>query len=104
MTRLSRRGRFRTSREKARAATTRLPLPAMTGSNIAEGNDEISGLRGEVAANPVVIGKHQEVHGWEPCQLSSNACRMCAMAVFLLQRNWFAKALRSSWAGLGLVL
>ena len=32
--------------------------------DIAEGNDEISGLRGEVVAYPVVIGEHQEVHYW----------------------------------------
>jgi hypothetical protein len=58
--------------------------------DIAEGNDKASGLRREIVANPAVIGENQKVHGCEPCQLSSNACRICAMAVFTLHRNWFA--------------
>ena len=72
--------------------------------DIAQGNREISGLGGEVAANSVIIGDAQRVHGWEPCQLSSNACRICAIVAFILQRNWFAKALRSYGDGLGAVL
>jgi hypothetical protein len=30
--------------------------------DIAEGEDEISGLGGEFVANPIVIGEHQEFH------------------------------------------
>ena len=58
--------------------------------DIAEGEDEISRLRGEVVANPVIVSEHQEFHGGEPCQLASNASRIWAMAVFTRQRNWFA--------------
>jgi hypothetical protein len=54
-------------------------------------------------ANLVVIGEHLKLHGCEPCQFSSNACLMFAMAVFTLHRNWFKKARRPSGAALGAV-
>jgi hypothetical protein len=58
--------------------------------DIAEGQNEINRLRGQFVANPIIIRKHQQIHGCEPCQLSSNACRIWAIAVFTRQRNWFA--------------
>jgi hypothetical protein len=61
-------------------------------------------LGGQFVPNPIVIGEHRQFHGCDPCQLPSNACRMCETAVFNLHRNWFANALRSSGAGLGAVL